>query len=85
MATIIDIMTRLPLEEQERSHHFAYSFKVPRQERLIFDIDPMPKRMVRIAATVPGDCMDLLMDAYREALIQAGKIKVKPASRRAAK
>ena len=81
MATIIDIKTRQPLEIG-RHHHFEYHFRVPKQQQLIFDIDPMPKRMMRIAATVPGDCANLLMDAYRNALIQAGKVKAKPDRRR---
>jgi len=84
MATIIDFKTRQILEMGREPPRIHVGFGAPKQERLIFDIDPMPKRMIRIAATVPGDCANLIVDAFRETLIQAGKVKVKPDRRRRA-
>lgn len=81
-ANVIDIFTRQPLEIERGGPWIHVGFGAPKQERLIFDIDPMPKRMIRIAATVPGDCANLVVDAVRETLIQAGKVKVKPDRRR---
>ncbi len=85
MGIVVDMFTRQPIETLERRPNFDFSFSVPRQDRLIFDIDPMPNRMMRIAATVPSECMQLVADACRNALLDAGVLKVKPARRRASK
>lgn len=82
MGQVIDITTRQPIEIGREAPRIHVGFGVPKQERLIFDIDPMPKRMIRITATVPGDCANLIVDAFCETLIQAGKVKVKPDRRR---
>ncbi|MEW9838004.1 hypothetical protein [Mesorhizobium marinum] len=85
MGTVVDMMTRRPIDVSDREWSVHVDLDVPRQERLIFDVEPLPKRMVRIAATVPAECLGIVGEAWRRAMIEAGAVKPKATKRRAAK
>jgi hypothetical protein len=82
---VIDIFTGRPINASERDWGFAMEFDCPPQKQLIFDIDRLPNRMVRIAATVPGEFTELMSTTWHRVLLESGKVKPKPTKRRAYK
>jgi hypothetical protein len=86
MGQVIDMTTRLPIEENDRAWRFSIlDDRCPPQSDLVFDLERLPNRMVRVAAIVPGEFMELLVNTWHDALLASKKAKPKAPRRRAAK